>query len=119
MKAYEVGNFHQAAERCEMIDETSLDERKQVRYYVYCGLTYYSLGDRENARAFLTTGKQMYEQGSSTWLKPIIVDQMNKALGSLSGSAYQPAPYMPQSAFALEGATSAAGPGRRRTDQPQ
>jgi hypothetical protein len=109
MHAYEVGNYHQAAERCDNVDETTLDQRRQVRYYVYCGLTYYRLGDEDSARALLSTGRQMYDSGSPTWLKPIIVDQMNKALGSLSGPTYTPAPYMPSWALGPRNATSAAG----------
>jgi len=99
MSAYEVGNYHQAAEQCERVDSGSLDERKQVRYFVYCGLSYYELGDLDSARDYLTRGQHLYVEGEApaadraTWLKPLIVDQMNKALARMSGAAFEPAAY--------------------------
>lgn len=99
MSAYEVGNYHQAAEQCERVDSSSLDERKQVRFFVYCGLSYYELGDTDSARDYLTRGQHLYVDGvapaadRATWLKPLIVDQMNKALSRLSGAAFEPAAY--------------------------
>lgn len=102
MSAYEVGNYHKAAEQCERVDSTSLDERKQVRYFVYCGLSYYELGDTDSARDLLTRGQKLYVGGEApaadraTWLKPIIVDRMNKALERLSGASFSPAAYFPR-----------------------
>jgi hypothetical protein len=119
MSAYEIGNYHQAAERCENVDEAALDGRKQVRYYVYCGLAHYRLGDQDNARNLLTVGKQKYEAGSSTWLKPIIVDEMNKALGTMTGSTFAPSgmpPYAQPPGYGLQGATSSASIRGRSTE---
>lgn len=101
MSAYEVGNYHNAAEQCERVEPTSLDERKQTRFFVYCGLSYYQLGDLDVAREYLTRGQKLYVAGEApasdraTWLKPIIVDRMNKALERMSGASFQPAAYFP------------------------
>lgn len=99
MTAYEVGNYHQAAEQCERVEPTSLDERKQTRFFVYCGLSYYQLGDLDVAHDYLVRGQRLYVDGQApaddraTWLKPIIVDQMNKALERMSGASFHPAAY--------------------------
>jgi hypothetical protein len=116
MHAYEVGNFHQAAESCESVDEAALDDRRQVRYYVYCGLAYYHLGDQGSAQRMLSTGRQRYAAGNATWLKPIIVDQMNKALGALGGASVGPIPpYAPDPGSPVLGLRAArtGGPGTR------
>jgi len=110
MHAFEVGNFHQAAEQCEDVDAAQLDERRQVRYYVYCGLAYYHLGDQGSAQRMLSTGRQRYEAGNATWLKPIIVDQMNKALGALSGPTVAAVPYVDGPVLGLRAART-GGPG--------
>ena len=93
---------------------------------LFCFLTFGCLILASFARADLVWTKQTgwrVEGGALSGLAGAegrnALDQMNKALGSLSGSAYQPAPYMPQAAFGLDGATSAAGPGRRPSAQPQ
>lgn len=87
MTAYETGNFHKASQRCEAIDESDLDGKKQVRYLVYCGLAYYKTGDMDAARSLLVSGQKAYGQGDPSWLKPLIVDEMNKAMLDLSGGA--------------------------------
>jgi hypothetical protein len=87
MTAYESGNFHKAEARCDAIEQGELEGKKQVRYLVYCGLTYYRTGQMDTARSLLTSGQRLYSEGDPSWLKPLIVDEMNKAVIDLSGGA--------------------------------
>lgn len=86
---YEVGNYNAAANHCgEVSDfEADLNDKARVRYLVYCGLTHYRLGKREEARGQLAQGADEYLQGKSNWLKPAIVDELYKALDDLEGRA--------------------------------
>jgi len=85
MGRYEVGNYHEAADQCSNMrgDETAMNEKAHVRYLVYCGLTEYRLGNRTSAERMLARGSDEYSQGRAGWLKPIIVDEMLKALDDL------------------------------------
>lgn len=92
MTAYEAGNFHRAQDACEAIEDADLDGKRQVRYLVYCGLAYYKTGQHDTAREMLTSGQKLYTSGDPAWLKPIIVDEMNKAMVDLAGGARPGAP---------------------------
>jgi hypothetical protein len=89
MGRYEVGNYHEAADVCSEMraDESSMNDKAHVRYLVYCGLTEYRLGNRTEAGRMLARGSGEYSRGGSNWLKPIIVDEMLKALDDLNGRA--------------------------------
>ncbi len=70
MRAYEIGNFNQAAESCEDVDAQSLDDRHQVRYYVYCGLAYYRLGDQTSAgRMLVARAASATRMANPRWLE--------------------------------------------------
>lgn len=88
MGRYEVGNYRQAADACTAMhgDEAAMNDKAHVRYLVYCGLTEYRLGNRSTAAQMLARGQGEYQQGRSNWLKPIIVDEMLKALDDLNGA---------------------------------
>jgi hypothetical protein len=94
---YEVGHFNAAARHCGELDgvEHELSDKAHVRYLVYCGLTNYRLGNREDARELLTVGAEEYEQGRDGWLKPLIVNELYEALDDLAGAA-RPRPYTKQ-----------------------
>ena len=85
MGRYEVGNYHEAADQCANMrgHETAMNEKAHVRFLVYCGLTEYRLGNRTHAERMLARGSDEYSQGRAGWLKPIIVDEMLKALDDL------------------------------------
>lgn len=87
MGRYEVGNYKQTADACSEMraDEASMNDKAHVRYLVYCGLTEYRMGNRSDAARMLALGSGEYQQGRSSWLKPIIVDEMLKALDDLNG----------------------------------
>ncbi len=88
MGRYEVGNYAQASDACSEMrgDEASMNDKAHVRYLVYCGLTEYRLGNRSDAARLLAQGSGEYQQGRTSWLKPIIVDEMLKALDDLNGA---------------------------------
>ncbi|NUP07580.1 MAG: hypothetical protein HOW73_16150 [Polyangiaceae bacterium] len=87
VRQYEVGNYNAASRACwdASEDEDYLNDKAHVRYLVYCGLTHYRLGRREQARAMLHEGNVEYLQGRSNWLKPAVVDDLYKALDDLEG----------------------------------
>lgn len=87
IKAYERGNYNQAADRCDRIEGDDWNDKRQVRYLVYCGLAFYQVGRHDSAKEMLESGRSMYSQGDRRWLKPGIVDQLYKTLDSLSGSS--------------------------------
>lgn len=93
MRAYETGNFRSAEQRCEAIDEDAFEGKVQVRYLVYCGLAYYKVGRQDAAREFLLNGQKLYTTGDPWWLKPLIVDEMNKAILNLNGVRVAPTSY--------------------------
>ncbi len=95
---YETGNYNRAAVHCAELAEHAdeLSEKAHVRYLVYCGLTHYRLGHRAEAQRLLALGSGEYTFGKSRWLKPSIVDQMNKALDDLEGRS-PPVPREPKS----------------------
>ena len=87
---YEVGNFNAAAHACWQTSdgEEHLNDKAHMRYLVYCGLTYYRLGRRAEARQMLTRGNEEYLSGRLGWLKPAIVDELYKALDDLEGRVH-------------------------------
>ena len=91
MHAYEAGNFRTAEARCDQLEQSDFGNKAQVRYLVYCGLTYYKLGEADHARTLLASGNRLYATGDPGWLKPLVVDDMNKALSNLNGVALPPA----------------------------
>lgn len=86
INAYEAGNFRTAEARCSDIEQGDFSDKAQVRYLVYCGLTHYQLGEADQARTLLASGNKLYATGDPGWLKPMVVDQMNKALIDLNGA---------------------------------
>lgn len=90
IKAYERGNFNQAADRCDQIEEDDWNDKRQVRYLVYCGLAFYQVGRHDSAKEMLESGRSMYKGGDRRWLKPGIVDELYKTLDSLTGQYGSP-----------------------------
>lgn len=98
---YEVGSFNAASQGCAHLAQVQdqMNEKAHVRYLVYCGLTHYRLGRRDNAQVMLARGANEYMQGRSSWLKPAIVDEMYKALDDLEGRPHAratPPPFRPK-----------------------
>jgi hypothetical protein len=93
IERYERGNYNSTAQICwEMSEhEDEMNDKAHVRYLVYCGLTQYRLGRREEALRMLSQGSGEYARGRTGWLKPAIVDEMLKALDDLQGRS-TPAP---------------------------
>lgn len=84
---YEAGNYNAAAHECYEIGEDSqyLNDKAHVRYLAYCGLAYYRIGRRAEARPLLLGADVEYVRGRSNWLKPGIVDELYKALDDVDG----------------------------------
>lgn len=87
---YEAGNYNAAAHECWEVgpDAVYLNEKAHVRYLAYCGLAYYRIGRRADARPLLLRADVEYVQGRSNWLKPGIVDELYKALDDLEGQRH-------------------------------
>ena len=82
--AYMKGDLHAAMTRWNELDASrdDMNQKGLVRYLVYRGLTAYELGDKEQARRYLSEGAAAYQRGDSRWLPPNIVDRMQQALGA-------------------------------------
>lgn len=87
---YEVGNYNAASRACweASHDQEYMNEKAHVRYLVYCGLTSYRLGRRDEAQGMLRQGNNEYLRGRSNWLKPAIVDELYKAMDDLDGQQH-------------------------------
>jgi hypothetical protein len=89
MECYHQGHYQAAADEFRGVEPYAdhLNAKGMVRYYVFRGLTYYKLGQRTEARAYLERGSEAYSHGDPAWLHANAVEEMKAALADLKGSA--------------------------------
>lgn len=80
MHAYEVGNYRRTIAFCQEFAPREFEGKRQLRYLVYCGLAYYEAGDAELAQPMLEEGHALLEAGNSGTLKPVVTNDLNRAL---------------------------------------
>ncbi|APR77068.1 Hypothetical protein A7982_02415 [Minicystis rosea] len=85
MDAYKYGDYANAIEHFNYIEREGLklNERGEVRYLVYRGLTLAHLGKKDEAKAYLLKGKAAYAAGDPNWLPTEIVSEMDQMLAEL------------------------------------
>jgi len=85
MDAYKFGDYPLAMQTLVFAetDGGKMNQKGEVRYLVYRGLTANRLGKKDEAIKLLTQGKAAYKAGDPKWLSEDIEDEMTKALAEL------------------------------------
>jgi hypothetical protein len=85
MDAYKYGDYPLAMETFDYVEKEAgkMNDKGEVRYLVYRGLTAYKLGKKEEALKLLRQGKAAYKAGDPKWLSEEIEDEMTKTLAEL------------------------------------
>lgn len=96
MTAYDEKEYADAIEHFEIADEDfhegKLDEKAELRYAAYRGLSHYERfkqtedrGDRRAALKYLRMARRKIPKAEPDWLDPPIVEAVDKALTALGG----------------------------------